>query len=156
MSISDTFRRRDLNLILRKVLESDWKFILDVRNEETVRKSCYDTNVISWESHQKYMVKIKNYPQWIIELDGIRIGQCKIIEQELGLMLSDKYQGIGLGTKIYSLIFDECKKLKMPVLKAVIKNEVPRATHTALKVGFVKTHEFTENHIDYSVFEKLI
>lgn len=143
-------------MILRKVLESDWKFILDVRNEETVRKSCYDTNPISWESHEKYMKKIKNEPQWIIELEGARIGHCKIIDQELGFMLSDKYQGIGLGTKIYSLIFEECSKLGMPVLKAVIKNEVPRPIHVALKVGFVKTHEYTENGVDYSVFEKMI
>ena len=81
---------------LREATKDDWRFILSIRNEPQVRKSCHDTFVISWEQHKSYMEKLqrKECPQWIIICDGKDVGHIKVVNLELGSMVMDGYRGV--------------------------------------------------------------
>ena len=43
---------------LRPVTREDWRFILEIRNQKDVRMACYDTSIIDYSTHEKYMKKL--------------------------------------------------------------------------------------------------
>ena len=57
-----------MNIKICKVRKDDWSFILKLRNDPTVRNACHDTSVIDFETHNKYMEKIKDSDIEIIPL----------------------------------------------------------------------------------------
>ena len=70
-----------MNVKLRPVTQNDWKFILEIRNQEEVRMACYDTSIIDYHDHEKYMKKLDNTlncKQWIIVFNDIDVGQAKV------------------------------------------------------------------------------
>lgn len=127
---------------LRPVLHKDWKFILNVRNEEQVRLACHDTSVIDFETHKRYMKTLENDPgsyQWIITWNNKDVGHTKIIGEEFGYMIKDEFRGIGIGTAFHMLVFEEAKKLGINRLKDTIKVSNEPSLRLALKTGFIKT-----------------
>lgn len=109
---------------LRNVTKNDWKFILSIRNQDSVRTTCHDTSKISYLTHMVYMKSLVNNPNafhWIITFERKDVGYIKIIDLEFGSSIKDGYQGMGIGTKAYSLVFKEAKKLGLTKLTASVK-----------------------------------
>jgi RimJ/RimL family protein N-acetyltransferase len=126
---------------LRAVTRSDWKFILRIRNEPEVRSACHDTSVIAPDTHERYMKSLENDPNvhhWIICCEGEDVGHVKIVAGELGYMLKEGFRGKGLGTKFHELVFIEARKLGIKKLKDTIRVENRASLNLALKTGFVK------------------
>jgi RimJ/RimL family protein N-acetyltransferase len=129
-----------MKVSLRPVKQSDWKFILSVRNEEEVRMACHDTSVISYETHEKYMTQIsndQNVRQWIVVCDGENIGHTKIIGNEFGYMIKKGFRGKGLGATIHNLVFEEAKKHGISKLNVTIKVGNESSLNLCRKTGFV-------------------
>jgi RimJ/RimL family protein N-acetyltransferase len=129
-----------MKVSLRPVKQSDWKFILSVRNEEEVRMACHDTSVISHETHDKYMTQIsndQNVRQWIVVCDGEDIGHTKIIGNEFGYMIKKGFRGKGLGVTIHNLVFEEAKKQGISKLNVTIKVGNESSLNLCRKTGFV-------------------
>lgn len=94
-----------MNVGLRQVYRKDWKFILNMRNEEQVRLACHDTSVIDFETHKRYMNALENDPgahQWIITWNNEDVGHTKIIGEEFGYMIKGGFRGLGIGTAFTS------------------------------------------------------
>lgn len=126
---------------LRSVKKKDWKFILEIRNEQSVRNACHDTSIISWEQHIRHMEKINNGPdnyQWIVTCDGKDAGHTKIINHEFGYMIDKIFRGEGIGTKIIELVCEEAKKLGIKKLHYTTKIDNHASLRVALKRGFIE------------------
>ena len=98
---------------LRPVTREDWRFILEIRNQKDVRMACYDTSIIDYSTHEKYMKKLDDQPnchQWIIVYEGIDVGQVKVDDLVFGYMLAEKYRGKGIWLNAYPLVLEEAKK----------------------------------------------
>ena len=131
-----------INVKLRPVKQNDWKFILEIRNQEIVRNACYDTSIIDYSTHEKYMHKLDsatNCHQWIIVYNDKDVGQAKIDDLVFGYMLSDEYRGKGIWSSAYPLVIKEAKKNGFTKLKGTVKFNQKKLLEIALKLGFVKT-----------------
>jgi len=131
-----------LSVKLRPVTQKDWKFILEIRNQEEVRMACYDTSMIDYHKHEKYMKKLDNTlncKQWIIVFNGIDVGQAKIDDLVLGYMLTKTYRGKGIWSDAYELVLQEVRKIGYKKLKGTVKYEQKKQLEIALKLGFVIT-----------------
>jgi len=109
---------------LRHVTRDDWRFILSLRNQNSVRTTCHDTSKINYSDHVIYMESLgknSNVYHWIVTFDEMDVGYIKIIDLEFGSSIKDGYQGMGIGTKAYSLVFKEAKKLGLSKLTASVK-----------------------------------
>jgi len=109
---------------LRHVTRDDWRFILSLRNQNSVRTTCHDTSKINYSDHMLYMESLEknsNAYHWIVTFDKMDVGYIKIIDLEFGSSIKDGYQGMGIGTKAYSLVFKEAKKLGLSKLTASVK-----------------------------------
>ena len=141
-AISNNELDEDLNVKLRPVKQSDWKFILEIRNQEAVRKACYDTSIIDYSIHEKYMKKLDNTTnchQWIIVYNNKDVGQAKVDDLVFGYMLSPEYRGKGIWTKAYPLVLKEVKKMGYTKLKGTVKFNQKKLLEIALGLGFIKT-----------------
>ena len=131
-----------MNVKLRPVTQNDWKFILEIRNQEEVRMACYDTSIIDYHDHKKYMKKLDNTlncKQWIIVFNDIDVGQAKVDDLVLGYMLTKKYRGKGIWSDAYELVLQEVRKIGYKKLKGTVKYEQKKQLEIALKLGFVIT-----------------
>ena len=131
-----------MNVKLRPVTQKDWKFILEIRNQEEVRMACYDTSIIDYHNHEKYMKKLDNTvncKQWIIVFNGIDVGQAKVDDLILGYMVTKKYRGKGIWSDAYELVLQEVRKIGYKKLKGTVKYEQKKQLEIALKLGFVIT-----------------
>ena len=111
-----------MNVKLRLVKQNDWKFILDIRNQEVVRKACYDTSIIDYSTHEKYMKKLDNTDDLVF-----------------GYMLSPEYRGKGIWASAYPLVLKEVKKMGYTKLKGTVKFNQKKLLEIALSLGFIKT-----------------
>jgi RimJ/RimL family protein N-acetyltransferase len=135
------FKQKTMIVKLRSVRKEDWKFILKIRNYETVRNACHDTSIISFEQHVKYMKKINDYfhsHQWIVTYDEKEVGHAKIIEHEFGYMIDEQFCNKGIGTKIIELVSVEAKKLGIKRLHYTTKINNHVSLRVALKSGFIQ------------------
>jgi len=122
------------------VTQKDWKFILDIRNQKEVRIACYDTQIIDFSTHEKYMKKLDTNPnchQWIIVYNDKDVGQAKVDDLVLGYMLTDEYRGKGIWSNAYPLVLEEVKKIGYKKLKGTVKFDQKKQLEIALKLGFI-------------------
>ena len=127
---------------LRPVTREDWRFILEIRNQKDVRMACYDTSIIDYSTHEKYMKKLDDQPnchQWIIVYEGIDVGQVKVDDLVFGYMLSPEYRGKGIWASAYPLVLKEVKKMGYTKLKGTVKFNQKKLSEIALSLGFIKT-----------------
>ena len=138
-----------MNVKLRPVTQKDWKFILDIRNQKEVRIACYDTQIIDFSTHEKYMKKLDTNPnchQWIIVYNDKDVGQAKVDDLVLGYMLTDEYRGKGIWSNAYPLVLEEVKKIGYKKLKGTVKFDQKKQLEIALKLGFIITGDLFKDN----------
>jgi hypothetical protein len=137
-----------MKISLRPVMQSDWKFILSVRNEDEVRMACHDTSIIDYNTHKKYMERISHDPnvlQWIVVCDGEDIGHAKILGNEFGYMIKGGFRGRGLGAAIHNLVFEEAKIHGLRKLNVTIKAGNEPSLNLCRKTGFVDSVQIVDD-----------
>lgn len=145
---------------LRDVEEKDWKFILDLRNEEDVRSVCNDTSIIDFEIHRKYMKILqedKDSFQWIITFNDQDVGHIKVDRGMFGYMLKTNFRGKGIIKIVSNMIFNELKKNGVKKLKGSVRIGECLQLDVAKKMGFVETEIITKNGKPYIIMmEKIL
>tara|TARA_Y100001936_G_C16042705_1_gene652599 strand:- start:925 stop:1377 length:453 start_codon:yes stop_codon:yes gene_type:complete len=149
-----------MNITIKKVSESDWDFILKIRNQSSSRIAFHDTNIVSKETHRKYMKKLKDSPnafQWIILYENEPVGYIKIVDSEFGSVLLDGYTRKGIGTNAYNLVFREAKTLGLNKLTATVKITRPTSIEFEKKLGWKIKKIIKKDDIPYSYYiEKIL
>ena len=106
-------------ITLRKVKKVDWDFILELRNNPDFKTFFYDQHKITKREHYAYLKlqkNNKNFFNWIILLDNIKIGYVRILNNDVSIMVDPQYHGKNIGTKALKLLEGEAKKLKIKKL----------------------------------------
>ncbi len=149
-----------MNIEIREVLETDWDFILKIRNQKSSLVDFHDTSIVSNETHYKYMKKLRENTetfQWIIVFEGKDVGYIKIIETELGSNMLDGFRRKGIGTYAYKLVFEEARKKGLKKLTATVKINRITPLDFETKLGWVKKNIIYKNGKPYSVYiEKIL
>ena len=111
--------------------------------------ACYDTSIIDFPTHEKYMEKLNSTPicdQWIIVYNDEDVGQAKVDDLVFGYMLKKEFRGKGIWSQAYPWVLEEVKKLGFKKLKGTVKFKQKKQLEIALKLGFVITGKvFREN-----------
>ena len=115
-------------LELKKMSRDDWDFILKLRNKKEYRSFFIQQHTISEKEHYQYMTqeeKNPNYSCWIILKDFIKIGYIRILENDVGIAIENKYHGKGYGANALLLLEKEAKKIGLTKLvgRVMIHNE---------------------------------
>lgn len=108
-----------LKVSLRKVLKKDWNFILNLRNNEKYRDFFYSAGKITKKDHFDYMIKQKsnpNFVNWIICYGKSDVGYVRIFDNDVSIMLDDKFRNKGIGSIALELLEIEAKKLHISKL----------------------------------------
>jgi RimJ/RimL family protein N-acetyltransferase len=138
-----------LDLKLRVVLPSDWDFILDLRNK--FYSNFYEQKQpLQKNEHYAYMEKQKlnlNFHHWIIENDIISIGYVRILDNDIGIMIDDKYQNKGFASKALFIAEKEAKKLGVTKLIALVKIENKSSNKIFEKNNFKHVMSWLEKEI---------
>jgi len=138
-----------LNVKLRTVTQEDWKFVLEIRNQKEVRMACYDTSIIDYSTHEKYMNKLNSIPnchQWIIVYNDKDVGQAKVDDLVLGYMLTEEFRGKGIWSNAYPLVLEEVRKMGYKKLKGTVKFDQKKQLEIALKLGFIITGDLLKDN----------
>ena len=103
-----------MTVTLREVEQTDWDFILKLRNDKKYRKNFYNQHTITKKEHYTYLKKQKknpNFVQWIITYNNDDVGYVRILDSDVSIIVDKKYNNKGIGTNALSLIETKAKKL---------------------------------------------
>lgn len=118
-------------IILRKVSNVDWNYVLNLRNK--FFKSFYKQNrPILQEEHYAYMEKQTSnskFFQWIICNDNKDVGYVRILDFDVSIMIDDEFQGLGYSSAALKLVEKEAKKIGLEKLTALVKVDNPQSKH---------------------------
>jgi RimJ/RimL family protein N-acetyltransferase len=117
-----------LTIKLKKISRDDWDFILKLRNKKEYRGFFIQQHTISKKEHYQYMTQEENNPNyfcWIILKDSIKIGYVRILDNDVGIAIENKYHGKGYGANALLLLEKEAKKIGLTKLvgRVMIHNE---------------------------------
>lgn len=115
-------------LHLRRATESDIDTLYHWANNPEVRKNSFNTDHIPYDTHKKWfsnMMKDENVVQYILEDEGVAIGQIRInINEniaEIGYSISSEFRSQGYGRKMLKLVVSEIKENYPEVIQLIAK-----------------------------------
>jgi RimJ/RimL family protein N-acetyltransferase len=133
-----------MEVTLRPVKKTDFKKILEWRNEPEVRGQMFNSKLISWSEHATFWNKIiedKRKYGFIISAEGEDCGVIRFDvennEAEIDIFISKKFHGKGIGTKALEKSIKEAKKLNLRSINARIKPQNYSSIKAFEKNGFV-------------------
>lgn len=112
-----------MDVVLKIVKQEDWDFILELRNEFYIF-FYKQTKPLTKTEHYTYLEKQKsnsNFHHWLIFSNETRIGYCRILNNDVGVMIQKEFQNQGFASKALSLLENEAKKLGLKKLVALVK-----------------------------------
>ena len=135
-----------MNFTLRKAIIGDSDFLLNLRNEEGVRKASFNQEPIKLESHSKWFqnkLKDENTQIFIVEVESrpmamVRFDLIGDADAEVNIAVTGKFQGKGYGSEILissAGIFFEAFPL-MEKIHAFIKPDNQASISSFSKAGF--------------------
>jgi RimJ/RimL family protein N-acetyltransferase len=146
-------------LKFRRAIEADVELLFDWANDLDVRQNAINTQLITWEGHQKWFQKRLDSSIskiFIFLLDEQPIGQVRF-EFEKNVWLIDYsvdklYRGKGLGKSMLKEILNYFKANE-PII-AYVKVENIASAKIFNSLGFKKNEIVEINKINYQIFEK--
>ena len=110
---------------LRKVVEKDWDFILNLRNEFYINSFYEQKKPIQKAEHYEYMSKQAtnpNFHQWVAmkSKNMSPIGYIRILDQDINIMVEKEFQSKGIGTIMLNLVEKKALSLGIKKLKAIV------------------------------------
>ena len=140
---------RTNELKLRDVEDGDCRDLYEWRNHPLVRKNSFNTDVVSFDKHQKWFKKKKRSSETTIYIgcyEGRKAGVIRF-EDEMGdvkvnVMLNPDYIGKGFGTRLIALGVKKFKQEKKTgkAIIAEIKESNDASKKAFEKAGFKKSH----------------
>jgi UDP-2,4-diacetamido-2,4,6-trideoxy-beta-L-altropyranose hydrolase len=122
---------------LREITESDWKVLLEWRNDKNTRQNSFNSDLISVSEHKEFIkntITNTNRTQFILEYNEIPVGTIREDrlgkdELELSYTISPMYRGKKIGQIMMSLyliersgsFLCEVKEENVPSIKMIEK-----------------------------------
>jgi len=93
---------------LRKLLESDLPFLLEVRNDDSTRYNLENDSIFTLNQCIEWYHNTN--PMWyIIEVNGISVGYIRTNKDEVGADIHPKYRRMGYAREAYKLYLKDKK-----------------------------------------------
>ena len=143
-------------IILRDVKESDWDVLVRIRNEPDVRNASHNTSFFTPEKYKEYInnqiSQNEKNCHWAVILDENEIiGHAKIINQELGYLISGRFRNQGIGSKTISLLFEKAREIGFSEVFDIVKVNQPISLWVAIKNKFTMIGVISDkNSIPYA------
>ena len=99
---------------LRRILKKDWNYILNLRNNDKFRENFYQQHKISKTEHFEYLNKQKSNPNffnWIICYGKNDVGYIRILDNDVSIIIDEKFHNRDIGSKSLKLLETEAKSL---------------------------------------------
>ena len=117
-----------MTVSFRKVTKNDWDYILILRNNESFQLNFYEQHKISKQEHYDYLEKQENNPHffnWIICSNNEDVGYVRILDNDVSIIIDEKYHGQGIGENAINILENEAKLLGLKKLvgKMMIDNK---------------------------------
>ncbi len=103
-----------MKVSLRKTLKKDWNYILNLRNNDKFRENFYQQHRISKTEHSEYLLKQKSNPNffnWIICYGKNDVGYVRILDNDVSIMIDEKFHNMDIGSKSLKVLEIEAKSL---------------------------------------------
>ena len=146
--------RKSFNL--REVTKSDWKVLLEWRNDKITRQNSFNSDLVSVSEHKEYIKNTITNPNrtlFILEYNEIPVGtiredRLKRDELELSYTISPMYRGKKIGQIMMSLylierkgsFLCEVKEENIPSIKMIEKLGF-KLFNTEKRVNFYKLNQ---------------
>lgn len=122
-----------------KVKNSDWDFLVNLRNE--TREIHQNTSTFTKSEYQKYidiqLSQNEKNNQWLIWYKKNRMGHAKIINGEIGYILSPEFRHKSMMKFIFQHFELESKKLGYEYMLQNIKINNPVSVWSSIKNGWM-------------------
>tara|TARA_B100001765_G_C19457240_1_gene317507 strand:+ start:679 stop:1098 length:420 start_codon:yes stop_codon:yes gene_type:complete len=113
-----------MEIKLREVCKEDWDYILQLRNSFFKDDFLEQQKVLTKKEHYEYMEKQKsntNFYQWV-SFDGEKnVGYIRLLEDDVSVIVDQKFQNKGIGTIMLALMEKEAKKIGLKKIKALVR-----------------------------------
>lgn len=112
-----------MNVNLIPVLQSNWDFILNLRND-FYNYFDHQTEPLTKTKHYEYLEHQKNNPKfshWMITFNDQVVGYVRLLGFDVGIMLKKDFQNKGIASNALHLVEIEAKKLGLIKLIAKIR-----------------------------------
>ena len=99
---------------LRRILKKDWNYILNLRNNDKFRENFYQQHKISKTEHSEYLIKQKSNPKffnWIICYGKNDVGYIRILDNDVSIIIDEKFHNRDIGSKSLKVLEIEAKSL---------------------------------------------
>ena len=113
-----------MKVSLRRILKKDWNYILNLRNNDKFRENFYQQHKISKTEHFEYLNKQKSNPNffnWIICYGKNDVGYIRILDNDVSIIIDEKFHNRDIGSKSLKLLETEAKISSFSDLGSVIK-----------------------------------
>ena len=111
-----------MEIKLREVCKEDWDYILQLRNSFFKDDFLEQQKVLTKKEHYEYMEKQKsntNFYQWV-SFDGEKnVGYIRLLEDDVSVIVDQKFQNKGIGTIMLALMEKEAKKIGLKKIKSL-------------------------------------
>jgi len=129
--------------------KSHWDFILDLRNED-FSNFYHQEKPLTKEDHYSYLSTQEtnpNFHHWIIIYQSQNIGYVRIKDNDVGIMIQEKYQNKGLATLALKLVEEKARELGIKKLIALVKPENLGSKKIFLKNNFEEKMHWLEKDL---------
>ena len=103
-----------MNISLRSVLKKDWDFILSLRNNKKFKHNFNTQHEISKKEHYEYLQSQKSNPNffnWIIRYGKNNVGYIRILDNDISIIVDEKFHNMDIGSTSLQLLEIEAKSL---------------------------------------------
>jgi ribosomal protein S18 acetylase RimI-like enzyme len=148
---------KNLDLFLKEASVEDSKYLFDLRNDIGVRESAKNSEVISFETHEKWFAKKLSDSMskiYIVWWQDVKAGQVRIdADQTLTIAVDVNMRGKGLGALMLKAAVEKYQKevANKPIF-ADIKDHNKNSISIFEKAGFKFLKRKEENNISYSQY----
>ena len=120
-------------MVIRKLEYSDLDFLLEIRNHNTTRNYLENNSKFTIEECQKWF-KTLEYPWYIIEVEGKRVGYIRTSLNTVGIDIHMEERNKGYATEAYRLYLETKEEVLLWVFS---DNDI--GVHLYEKLGFKYT-----------------
>ena len=139
---------------LRPAQFGDWKFLLELRNEESVRKNSFDPTPVDAVSHQTWLKRKLNDDHVIIWIgqaaDGQSLGQIRLERDPssgvatISIAIVESFRGLGLAEQLIRLVcLGALERPGIRAVRAMVKSDNLGSIRAFEKAGFREPNEST-------------
>lgn len=117
-----------MDITLRSVLKKDWDYILTLRNNKKFRNNFNAQHEISKKEHYDYLQNQKSNPNffnWIICYGKNDVGYVRILDNDVSIIVDEKYHNMNIGSTSLQLLEIKAKSLGLTKLvgRVMCKNK---------------------------------